>query len=200
MIEKMLGCTLLAKLQAILLVEADFNHSNKEIFGHRMLKNARKCGFMPEEIYSERGKVPDDGTLAKVIFNDVVRQTRLSAGVSSVDAANCYNSVAHAIASLTFQAFVVPEEAVHSMLTAIEEMKYYLRTTYGDSNNFRGHKISVKFQGLCQENGAGPAGWAVISITILGAHLKKDMEDTLCALFLAELDTWRQFYLWMIMT
>ena len=145
MIEKMLGCTLLAKLRSILLMEADFNHSNKEIFGHRMLENARKYGFMPEEIYSERGKVPDDGTLAKVIFNDVVRQTRLSTGVSSVDAANCYDSVAHAIASLTFQVFGVPEEAVHSMLTAIEEMKYYLRTAYGDSKNFRGHKISAPF-------------------------------------------------------
>ena len=89
-----------------------------------MLENARKYGFMPEEIYSERGKVPDDGTLAKVIFNDAVRQTRLSAGVSSVDAANCYDSVAHATASLTFQAFGVPKEAVHSMLTAIEEMKF----------------------------------------------------------------------------
>ena len=31
----------------------------------------------------------------------------------------------------------------------------------------------MKFQGLCQGNGASPAGWAVISITILGAHKKK---------------------------
>ena len=59
------------------------------------------------------------------------------------------------------------------MLYTIEEMKYFLRTAYGDSKNFRGHKISVKFQGLCQGNGAAPAGWAVISITILNTHRKK---------------------------
>ena len=35
------------------------------------------------------------------------------------------------IASLVFQAFGVPEEAIESMLTAIEEMKYFLRTAYG---------------------------------------------------------------------
>ena len=173
MLEKKLGCTLLAKLREILLMEADCNHSNKEIFGQRMLNNVRKHGLVPEEIYSKRGKVPDDGTLAKVIFYDLVRQTRLSAGVSSVDAANCYDSVAHAIASLTCQAFGVPAEAVQSMLTTIENMKYYLRTAYGDSKNFRGHKIAVKFQGLCQGNGAAPAGWAVISIVILGAHKRK---------------------------
>ena len=153
------GLHIIGKLRAILLMKADFNHSNKKIFGERMLDNMRKHGLMPEEIYSERGKVPDDGTLAKVLFYDVARQTRLSAGVSSVDAANCYDSVAHAIASLTCQAFGVPAEAVHSMLTTIENMKYYLRTAYGDSKNFRGHKIVVKFQGLCQGNGAAPAGW-----------------------------------------
>ena len=154
-------------------MEADFNHSNKEIFGKRTLDNVRKHGLVPEEMYSEGGKVPGDGTLAKVIFNNVVRQTRLSAGVESVDAANCYNSVAHTIASLTCQAFGVPAEVVYLMITTIEDMKYYLRRTYGDSKNFRGHKIAVKFQGLCQGNGAAPAGWAVISIVIIGAHKKK---------------------------
>ena len=154
-------------------MEADFNHSNKEVFGLRMLENARRHGFMTEEIYSERNKTADDGTLAKVIFLDIVRQSRLSAGLSSVDAAQCYDSVAHAIASLVFQAFGVPEEAVHSMLTTIEEMKYFLRTAYGDSKTFRGSKFEIKFQGLCQGNGAAPAGWAVISITILNAHKKE---------------------------
>ena len=48
-----------------------------------------------------------------------------------------------------------------------------MRTAYGDSKRFRGSKIRVKFQGLCQGNGAAPAGWAVISIVILGAHRRK---------------------------
>ena len=33
--------------------------------------------------------------------------------------------------------------------------------------------VSVKTQGLTQGNGASPAGWAVISICIIGAHSKK---------------------------
>ena len=59
----------------------------------------------------------DDGTLDKVLFYDIVRQLRMSAGISSVDAANCYNSIAHAITSLVFQSFGVPEEAIETMLT-----------------------------------------------------------------------------------
>merc|ERR1711966_529032 len=173
MLEKEVGCTLLQHLRAILLMEADFNFTNKIVYGVRMLDNARKHGYAPEEIYSEKNKMADDGSLAKVLFFDIARQTRLTAGLSSVDAANCYDSVAHAIAPLVFQAFGVPKEAVVTMVEAIEETKYFLRTAYGDSKNFRGSKLEVKFQGLCQGNGAAPAGWAVISIVILGAHKRK---------------------------
>ena len=70
----------------------------------------------------------DDGNLAKVLFYDIVRQLRVSAGISSVDAANCYDGIAHAIVSLVFQSFRVPEKVIENMLTAIEKMKYFLRT------------------------------------------------------------------------
>ena len=53
-----------------------------------MLDNVRKYNLMPEEILSERNRMADDGTLAKVLFYDIVRQLRLPAGISSVDKAN----------------------------------------------------------------------------------------------------------------
>jgi hypothetical protein len=52
-------------------------------------------------------------------------------------------------------------------------MKFFLRTGFGDSAIFSGNGISIKTQGLCQGNGAAPAGWAVISICIISAHKKK---------------------------
>ena len=79
---------------------------------------------MPEEIYSEQGKTADDCSLEKVLLYDVVRQLRCSAAFSSIDAANCYDSIEPAIASLVFHAFEVPGKAVEAMLTAIQEMKY----------------------------------------------------------------------------
>ena len=167
MLEKKPGYTLIEKLRAILLMEADFNAQNGTIYGSRMLNVARKYKCMPEEIFSELGKTADDGSLTKVLIYDIVRQLRCTAALSSINAANCYNSIAHAIASLVFQAFEVPVNAVESMLTAIQEMKYFLRTAYGDSIGFRSSTINIKFQGLCQGSRGAPAGWAVISITIL---------------------------------
>ena len=93
-------------------MEAEFNFANKTIYGGRMLDNVRKYNLMPEESFSERNRMADDGTLAKVLFYDIVRHLRASDGISSVDVSNCYDSISHAIASLVFQDFGVPEKAI----------------------------------------------------------------------------------------
>ena len=173
MLEKTLGVTLVTKLRAILLMEADFNATNKIVYGDRMMKNARKHNLMPEETFSEKNRMADDGTLCKTLFYDITRQARVPAAIASVDASNCYDRIAHAIASLVFQAFGVPTTAIETMLGAIKNMKFYLCTGFGDSKSFAGGGISVKMQGLTQGNGASPAGWAVISISIIGVHGKK---------------------------
>jgi hypothetical protein len=67
-------------------------------------------GFMLDEIFSERSTA-EEGTLLKVLFYDVVQQTRSAAGISSVDVDNCYDRVSHAIASLVFCSFGVSKEA-----------------------------------------------------------------------------------------
>jgi hypothetical protein len=77
------------------------------------------------------------------------------------------------MALLIFQAFGVPLTAVEMMLRAIENMKFFLQTVFGDSTLFAGGDICIKIQGLTQGNGASPAGWAVISVCNLGAHGKK---------------------------
>ena len=52
-------------------------------------------------------------------------------------------------------------------------MKFFLRTALGDSREFAGSTIEVKTQGLGQGNGASLAGWCVISIMILQAHIAR---------------------------
>ena len=173
MLEQIKGCSMVSKLRSILLMEADFNAINKIIYGRRMLQTVRKYECMPDEICSEKNRTADDGTMTKVLFYDIVRQSRRSAGISSVDADNCFDRVAHAVASLIFQAFGVSEHTCAAMLKTIQDMKFFLRTAFGDSKSAAGIRIEVKTQGLCQGNGAAPAGWAVVSIVILRAHKNK---------------------------
>ena len=49
-------------------MEADLNLSNKILYGVRMMDNVRRFGLMPEDIYSEKNRMADDGTLAKVLL------------------------------------------------------------------------------------------------------------------------------------
>ena len=88
MLEKLPGCTLISKLCSILLMEADFNCVNKIIFGARMLRKVWQYGMMPDEIFSAQNWTAEEGSLAYILFYDVVRQTRLATGISSVDADN----------------------------------------------------------------------------------------------------------------
>ena len=158
-------------------MKADFNFGNKQTYGIHTLDNARKYKLMPEEVFNERNRMTNDGMVSRVLFFDLVRQTRLPAGMSSVDTANCYNRIAHAIASLVFQSFGVTKESAVSMLKAIEEMEFFLRTVYGDSKDYAGSTVEVRTQGLYQGNGGSPSGCTVIMITIIRAHKRKGMEQ-----------------------
>jgi hypothetical protein len=164
---------LVTKLWAILLMEGNFSAANKIVYRTRMLKNACKHQLMPEEIFSKRNRMANNGTLCKTLYYDITRQAQVPAAIASVDVSNCYNRITHTMASMIFQAFGVPTTAIESMLGAIENMKFFLRTGFGDSKSFAGGGISIKTQGLCQGNGTPPDGWAVISICILRAHGKK---------------------------
>jgi hypothetical protein len=121
MLEKIPSFELISKLRSILLMEADFNCINKILFGYRLLRNVRRYGFMPDKIFSKQNWTAEEGTLSKVLFYDIVRQTTLSAGISSVDADNCYDRVSHAIAMLVFCSFGASKEATGAMLKTIQE-------------------------------------------------------------------------------
>jgi hypothetical protein len=93
---------------------------------------------MPEGIFSKKNRMAEDGTLCKSLFYNITQQARVPAVIASVDALNCYDRIAHAIASLVFQAFGIPTRAIETMLGAIENMKFFLRTRFGDSKSFAG--------------------------------------------------------------
>ncbi len=73
MLEKTLGVTLVTKLQAILLMEADFNATNKIIYRNRMMAKVRGHNLMPEEIFSKQNRMANKGTLSKTLFCDLAR-------------------------------------------------------------------------------------------------------------------------------
>jgi hypothetical protein len=91
-----------------------------------MLYNAQEYKQMPEEIFSKKNHMADDGTLCKMLFYDITQQVQVPAAIALVDALNCYDRIAHATASLIYQAFGLPTSAIETMLGVIENMKFFL--------------------------------------------------------------------------
>ncbi len=68
MLEKIVSCALITKLRLILLMKGDFNAANKIVFGKKMIDNARKHNIVPEDIYSKKNCLVDNGTLSMSSF------------------------------------------------------------------------------------------------------------------------------------
>ena len=168
MLEKIAGVAIVTKLRAILLMEADFNYHNKLIFGKRMMDLARRHGIVPEEIFSEKERTAEDAVLAQVLAYDIARQKRAPFIVASVDAAQCYDRIAHSIAAFLLKASKVPDSSIRCMLKPIQEMEFFIRTAFGESETSVGGKDKPK-QGGCQGNEAAPPMWQQISTTMLRA-------------------------------
>jgi hypothetical protein len=71
-------------------MEADFNATNKIIYGVRMMGSAHEHHLMPEEIFSKKNRMADDGTLCKTLFYSC--QSRVPSAIALVDASNCYDN------------------------------------------------------------------------------------------------------------
>jgi hypothetical protein len=52
-------------------------------------------------------------------------------------------------------------------------MIFFLRTGCGESKDFASATGEIKTQGMCQGNGAAPAGWMVNSIAMIQSHKQK---------------------------
>lgn len=63
---------------------------------------------------------------------------RESLGIIAADAANCYDMVNHIIMALLIWAIGVPFGPIICMLSTIQFMRYYPRTSFGESKKYMG--------------------------------------------------------------
>jgi len=87
--------------------------------------------------------------------------------MSSVDAATCYDRMAHAIISLCTQRLGMLRLVITLLLMTIQWMQFYLQTGFGDSEDFYGRPSEMPLQGCCQGNGGGPAMWVLVAIPLV---------------------------------
>jgi hypothetical protein len=94
-----------------------------------MMDKAFQGDIIPVEQFAKRGSQATGWVLTSGLFCDIAWALHKTAAIESVDLANCYDAVAHPIASIALQSF-----KVHKVMVAM--MLYVLGTRGGD------HKIT----------------------------------------------------------
>jgi hypothetical protein len=171
LLEKIAGVTFVTKLQAILLMEGDFNYMNKWIFGHKAINKLYALGYIPGNQYSQKESTAEDARFDNRLRMDLSRQLKHPLATMSTDADKCYDHINHIVMLLLLLAFVGTIGSVVAMLFPIQTMKFFQRTARGNSTTFMGGQGKDNpLQGLCQGNGAGPACWLMLSSVLMHCY------------------------------
>jgi hypothetical protein len=86
MLEKIAGVCLVKKPRAIQLYKADFNCYNQFIFGSQAMQALTNSGYIPKELFSQKGCTAKDAKINKTLMVDISRQARHPMTVVSADA------------------------------------------------------------------------------------------------------------------
>jgi hypothetical protein len=125
-------------------------------------------GAIWEQYGSREGKNAIEQALNKVLSFDLIRQARMDADMCSNDAKSCCDRIVHSIASILMQHQNVPVSECICVFTTLQNLHHTVRKIYGDSKSgYGGILWAVPYSGVGQDNGAGPAIWAVVSTPVL---------------------------------
>jgi hypothetical protein len=109
---------------AIYLLEANYNWLNKFVLAKQMMDKAFQGEIIPAEQCAKKGSQATEGVLTSGLFYDVAWALHKTAAIESVDLANCYDAVAHLIASIALQSFKVCKVMVEMMLYVLKTMTW----------------------------------------------------------------------------
>ena len=128
---------LVSKLQAILLLEADYNVMNKISFNTHLILLLEEYNMIPREIIGGwRGMAAIQIAINKKLQVYIVNQNKLLSIIISTDALNYFDRVAHPTVGMICQYFGLPINFVTTFFNTIQNIQMYLMIAYGLSNNF----------------------------------------------------------------
>jgi hypothetical protein len=170
LLEKVFGNIYIDKMWTICLLEADYNWLNKFVFAKQMMDEAFEGDIIPAEQFAKRGSQATERVLTSGLFCDIAQALHKTMAIESVDLANCYDAVAHPIASIALQRFKICKVMVVIMLYVLKTMTWYLKTVFGQSKISFGGMALDPSMGLGQGNGAPPPGFLAVCTLMINVY------------------------------
>jgi hypothetical protein len=140
MLEKIAGVCLVEKLRAIQLYEVDFNCYNQFIFGKHAMQTLTESGYIPEELFRQKGSTVEGAKFNKTLMADLSGQARRPMIVTSADAAYCYDRMNHIIMSLVW--LVLANGNIPAIVVALICLQFFFK---GQALANRKHSLEVHF-------------------------------------------------------
>jgi hypothetical protein len=164
LLEKVFGNIHIDKMQAICLFEAGYNWLNKFVFAEQMMDKAFQGEIIPAEQFAKRGSQATEGVLTSGLFCDLAQALHKTAAIECVDLANCYDVVAHLMASIALQSFKA------MMLYVLKTTTCYLITAFGQSEILFGSTALDPSMGLGQGNGEAHRGFLAVCTLMINVY------------------------------
>ena len=107
------------KLRAIILFEADFSWLLKIIFSKKLMGRAIEMDLLPQEFFAQKGMSAMDAILTQTLWCDINHLQHRTFSVVSADLSQCFDSVGHALCSLSLQGFGAPMKPIAILIIAL---------------------------------------------------------------------------------
>jgi hypothetical protein len=172
LIEKTPGKSFINKMQAIVLLEADFIYYMKTVFARKMLASTQDKGQIPMEIFAKKGSNCVNAVLTKIMLCNKSRIHHLPMCIGGNGFGNFYDRVAHPPASIALQSWGIPCPAIKVLLLLMQTMRFFLRTGYSEFMDSYGGTSEERTLGFGQGNSVAGPGFLALSAQIVNAYIR----------------------------
>jgi len=175
MLEKQMGIPKIHCLRIIALMESDFNHSNRILFGRQLGFHMEDNNLVSEMQFGSRpGKQCTCAVLHKLLCYDITRHTKETAAFIKNDTVGCFDSMVNNLLILCLRRLGMKPSATQSLGLSWAQCTHYIRTQFGISSQSYSNTISNPLFGPGQGSTIEPFLW-ILCYCLMVDSMKKDI-------------------------
>ena len=159
-------------LRIIQLLEADMNWLLRFLWGRKLDRHALVEGVYNEAQFASPGKLCISAILNKVLFFDLLRQSRQYGALSDNDATAAFDRVLPALCVVTCRQLGMPKQAQRFFFKLLRQMEYSVTTAHGTSTQTYSaiEDPSAPGQGVIQGGGASLPNYKSQQLPVIKAY------------------------------
>jgi hypothetical protein len=124
-----------------------------------MMNSALDKNLIPLECFAKKGSNCVNAVMTKIMYCNKSRMHHHPMIVLCNNFADCYDRVTLPVAAVALQSFGIPIEVARVLLLAMQTMRYFLQTGFGESLQSYGGSMEDRMQGFGQGNAATGPGF-----------------------------------------